>query len=82
MTLTVGLAILAGVVLLGVVVQGAWAARKAVPRALPGWASARSPRWARAVRLGPGADAGRPRPSWPSPPWPGRRPPAAAPHRR
>lgn len=35
MTLTVGLAILAGVVLLGVVVQGAWAARKVGPRVLP-----------------------------------------------
>ncbi len=35
MTLTVGLAILAGMVLLGVVVHGAWSARKASPRALP-----------------------------------------------
>jgi hypothetical protein len=61
MTLTVGLAILAGVVLLGVVVQGAWAARKAVPRALPELGERQEPSLGEGGAAGPKADAGRSR---------------------
>jgi hypothetical protein len=79
MTLTVGLAILAGVVLLGVVVQGAWAARKVVPRALPELGERQEP------SLGEGGAAGPKSRRWPiprplaEPAVAGRRPPAAAP---